>query len=175
MKCVFGFTPVPGCGNCGGTGIFAEDDDGNPEDPCVFCWEDAIRMGEVDGCFAGSETIIEDGPLSFQRSFYLLSNGVRYAKYGEEVSMEEPSVRVNGLGLLAFLSLDSVYNFLLTKPQRAKEFSRMNGADFSEFTPCKVANDDLLPIVKEYGGILIVPYRLGMMAAWLREEARSND
>jgi hypothetical protein len=102
--------------------------------------------------------------MPYQRSYYLLSNGDLYAKYGAEECMEEPSVHVDGLGLLVFLSLDSVEHFLLTKPQRAKEFLRMNGVEFSEFTPCNVAEEDLLPIVKEHGGLLIVPYRLGYMA-----------
>lgn len=171
MKCAFGFTPVPGCDNCDGTGIFEYDENGQPLQSCIHCLDEAIRTGEVDGSFGSrSDTLEYLLPSAYTPlSYYLLSNGTRYAKYGEEEVMEGSYEPVDGLGLLVFLTLDAVYNFLLTKPKRAKDFLRMNGAEFSEFTPCIVAQQDLLPIVKEHGGLLIVPYRLGFMAGWLEE------
>ncbi len=45
----WGFTPDPECDNCDGTGVFSEDEQGNPVEPCAFCLEDAIRSGEIDG------------------------------------------------------------------------------------------------------------------------------
>ncbi len=54
-KCIFGFTPTPDCNNCLGTGIFSESPSGEPEDPCIFCTEDAIERGEIDGTIDGVE------------------------------------------------------------------------------------------------------------------------
>ena len=48
-KCVFGFTSRPNCNNCCGDGIFSEDESGHPKEPCIFCMEDAIMAGEING------------------------------------------------------------------------------------------------------------------------------
>lgn len=53
--CVFGFTPDPMCTNCYGTGVFATDEFGRPEEACAFCLEDAIKGGEIDGMVDGVE------------------------------------------------------------------------------------------------------------------------
>ena len=57
QPCVFGFTPTPGCGNCDGTGIFATDENGVAEEPCIFCMEDAIKRGEINGTIGGEEVL----------------------------------------------------------------------------------------------------------------------
>lgn len=49
----WGFTPDPACDNCEGTGIFGTNEDGVPDEPCAFCLEDAIRLGEIDGSVDG--------------------------------------------------------------------------------------------------------------------------
>lgn len=46
---LLGFTPDPLCDNCYGTGDFTADD------PCVFCLEDAIMRGQLDGWVDGVE------------------------------------------------------------------------------------------------------------------------
>lgn len=53
------FTPRPDCNNCNGTGIFAEQDyvPGAAEEPCIFCMEDAIQRGEIDGCIDGVDWV----------------------------------------------------------------------------------------------------------------------
>ena len=56
-KEVFGFTPQPDCTNCDGTGIFEEDDKGTPTEPCIFCMEDAIKRGEIDGTIDGTDYV----------------------------------------------------------------------------------------------------------------------
>lgn len=63
MKCQFGFTPNPECTNCGGDGIFA--DDGVDQEACIFCLEDAILRGEIDGtigetAYVGGVVVITD-------------------------------------------------------------------------------------------------------------------
>jgi hypothetical protein len=35
------FVPQADCNGCRGTGVYAEDDNGTPTEPCVFCLEDA--------------------------------------------------------------------------------------------------------------------------------------
>lgn len=152
MKCVFGFTPNPECGNCGGTGIFSE-----PDEPCVFCVEDGIVNGEVDGCFQQTGTLAELLPP--QPQYCLMLNGDRYARFGQDAVSEEVS------GLLVFANVDQVGQFTLTNPSRAEQFVLMNGVGLSEFQPLKVAAEDLLPILMAHGGKMCVPFRLGEMVA----------
>lgn len=35
-----GCDPTPDCENCIGCGVFADDGNGNPTEPCIFCIED---------------------------------------------------------------------------------------------------------------------------------------
>jgi hypothetical protein len=48
VVCGIRFTTNPECNNCLGSGVFSEDEDGTPIDPCVFCLEDAAERGEVE-------------------------------------------------------------------------------------------------------------------------------
>lgn len=52
-KCKFGFTPNPGCGNCLGDGFSVDPSPEQDGEACVFCMEDAIKRGEIDGTIEG--------------------------------------------------------------------------------------------------------------------------
>jgi hypothetical protein len=83
--------------------------------------------------------------LPVQPHYYLLSNGLHYARHGTE--------DLNGL--LVFTNLE-----------RAKQFMITIGKGLPEFQPVKVAAEELLPILLEYGGRLcIVDHRLSMTVA----------
>jgi hypothetical protein len=86
--------------------------------------------------------------LPVQPHYYLLSNGLRYARHGTE----------SANGLLVFTNLE-----------RAEQFVMTVGVGLPEFQPVKVAAENFLAILMGYGGRLCMTDRLGVLIATIRE------
>jgi hypothetical protein len=96
MKCCFGFTPNPECDNCLGTGIFSENEKGEPEEPCAFCLEDAIVRGEIEGTVGDQEPPSRKEKKTTVK--FLMLAEIEVSATEESVALQEAQERLDAFG-----------------------------------------------------------------------------